>query len=54
MGRTCNTHGREAKCMYKILVEKLKGIDHSEDLGIDGKIIYLNEIIWGVYCIQVA
>jgi len=24
---------------YKILIGKLKGKDHSEDLGIDGKII---------------
>jgi hypothetical protein len=28
----------EMRNAYKILVRKLKGRDHSEDLGIDGKI----------------
>jgi hypothetical protein len=33
-----STHERNEKCIH-ILVGKLKGGDHLEDLGIDGKII---------------
>jgi hypothetical protein len=32
-------HMGELRSAYKILVENLKGRDHSEDLGIDGRII---------------
>jgi len=38
MERTRSTHGRDEN-IYKILVGKLKGRDHSEDLGVDGKIL---------------
>jgi hypothetical protein len=37
MGGACSTH-RELRNAYK-MVENLKRIDHSEDLGVDGKII---------------
>jgi hypothetical protein len=36
MGRTCETHGRDK---YNISVGKLKGREHWEELGVDGKII---------------
>jgi hypothetical protein len=37
MGRVYSAHGTDEK--YKKLLESLKGKDHSEDLGIDGRII---------------
>jgi hypothetical protein len=37
MGGACGT--RETRNSYKILSEKLKGREHSEDLSIDGQII---------------
>jgi hypothetical protein len=37
MGGTSRTHGRDEK--YNIWSEILKGRDHSEDLGTDGKIM---------------
>jgi hypothetical protein len=44
MGMACGKYGgggggREKKDVYKVLVEKSKGKRHSEDLGIDGKIM---------------
>jgi hypothetical protein len=36
MGGACSTHVRNA---YNVLVESLKGRVHSEDLGVDGRII---------------
>jgi hypothetical protein len=33
-GGACNTHGRDKKC---IQTENLKGRDHLEELGIDGR-----------------
>jgi hypothetical protein len=44
MGGACNTHGRDKKCTQNLL-GKLKGGDHSEDIGVDGKII-LEWILW--------
>jgi hypothetical protein len=35
MGGACSKHENA----YNILVEKLEGRDHLEDLGVDGKII---------------
>jgi hypothetical protein len=45
--RTCSTHGRYESA-YNILVEKMKGRGHSEELGVDGRII-LEQILgkWG-------
>jgi hypothetical protein len=37
MGRACSTHGREEKC--NIFLVKLKGRDHSEAVGVEGRII---------------
>jgi len=37
MGETCSTHGREKHTIF--LLENLKGRDHLEDAGADGKII---------------
>jgi hypothetical protein len=45
MGRACIMHGRDEKIHTKFWLEKLKGKDHLEDLGIDGKIIL--ELILG-------
>jgi hypothetical protein len=43
---TCSTHGRGDKNSYKIFIGKLEGkLDHSEELGVDGKIIL--ECIFG-------
>jgi hypothetical protein len=28
--------------------ENLKGRDHSKDIGVDGKILYLREMVWEV------
>jgi hypothetical protein len=38
MGAACSTHGIDEKCT-KLWSEDLKGRDHSEDLGVDRKII---------------
>jgi hypothetical protein len=38
MGGTCSTHG-EMRNSYNFFSENLTGIDHVEDLGIDGRII---------------
>jgi hypothetical protein len=38
MGVAYSKCGRDGKCI-KILSENLKGIDHLEDLDLDGKII---------------
>jgi hypothetical protein len=56
MGRACSTYGRNKKPIT-FLLKNLKGRDHSEDLGRDGKIILewilgkqggkgWNEFIW--------
>jgi len=45
MGGACNTHERFEKWIKKFWSENLKGRNHSEDLGIDGKII-LERILW--------
>jgi len=37
MGGTCNTYGTEVHTVFWL--EKPKGRDHSEDLGVDWKII---------------
>jgi hypothetical protein len=47
MGRIYSMHGREEKCM-RSWSEILKGGDHSEDLGVDEKI--LQEWILGKQC----
>jgi hypothetical protein len=40
MGKTCSTYGREEKCMLSFGERgNLKETDHSEDLGVDGKLI---------------
>jgi hypothetical protein len=38
MGRVCSRNGRDENA-YKIWVGNLKGKDHSEELGVDGKIV---------------
>jgi hypothetical protein len=40
MGGACSTHGRD-EMHIKFQSENLKGRDHSEDLGVDGKILEL-------------
>jgi hypothetical protein len=35
----CNMHGRDKKCMQHFDHKNLKGRDHMEDLGINGRII---------------
>jgi hypothetical protein len=48
MGGTCDTHGTDEN--IKFCSENLKERDHSNDLGIDGRIILeliLGEIGWG-------
>jgi hypothetical protein len=44
MGGTYSTRGRDEKCI-QILVGKSEVGDHSEDLGVDGRII-LEWILW--------
>jgi hypothetical protein len=39
MGGACSTNGRDEKCVQKFWSENLKGRDHLEDLGVDGRII---------------
>jgi hypothetical protein len=41
MVRACSTHGTDEKCIQH-LVENLKGWNHLEDPGVDGKVI-----LWG-------
>jgi hypothetical protein len=51
---TCSMCGRDEKCIQYFWLEKLKGRDHSEDLGIDGKIVlewFLGKWCEGVDCI---
>jgi len=38
MGGACNTNGRHEKCTQNNGRKNLKGTDHSEDLGVAGKI----------------
>jgi hypothetical protein len=38
MGRICSTRGRD-ECVKKFWFEKLKGRDHSEGRGVDGRVI---------------
>jgi hypothetical protein len=39
MGGTCSTHERGKKKHIKFWLKNLKGRDHSDDLGVDGKIL---------------
>jgi hypothetical protein len=39
MGRICSTRGSYEKLIRKFWSENLKGRDHLEDLGVDGRII---------------
>jgi hypothetical protein len=32
-------HGRDEKCVHYFWLESVKGRDHSEELGVDGKIL---------------
>jgi hypothetical protein len=38
MGGACGTHAAHEKCI-KFLFERLKGRDHSKELGVNGRII---------------
>jgi len=38
MGGTCSTYG-EKTGVHRVLVERLEGRDHLEDLGVNGRII---------------
>jgi len=40
MGGGCSTRGRDEKYIYIILVGKHDGKNHSEDLGVDAKVIF--------------
>jgi hypothetical protein len=44
MGGACSTRG-EMRNSYSILTGNLKGIDHSEHLGVQGKIIIIKYIL---------
>jgi len=39
MRRACDKHGKYEKCIQIFLSEYLKGREHAEDVGVDGKII---------------
>jgi len=39
MGGACSTTGRDDKTRSKCWSENMNGRDHSEDLGVEGKII---------------
>jgi hypothetical protein len=39
MGGAYSTNGGDDKCVKILVLERLNGGDHSEDLGVDGKII---------------
>jgi hypothetical protein len=39
MGGACSTHRRDENCIQNFLSGNLKGRDHSEDLGVDERII---------------
>jgi hypothetical protein len=45
MGEACSTHWTDGKCVKYFGHKNLKGRDHSEDLGVDGRIIL--ELILG-------
>jgi hypothetical protein len=38
MGGACSAHG-ETRNAHRILLQSVKGRDHSKDLGVDGRII---------------
>jgi hypothetical protein len=47
MGKVCSTPGRDEKCMC--YSHNLKGRDHSEYIGLDGRIIlksYLKNVVF--------
>jgi hypothetical protein len=50
MGKACSTHRRDEKCI-KLWLGNLKGTDHSEDLGVDRRIIL--ELILGKLDVRV-
>jgi hypothetical protein len=39
MGGTCNTHGRDVKCVQSFGPKHLKGRGHLEDLRVRGRMI---------------
>jgi hypothetical protein len=39
MGGACSTHEADEKYITKFWLECLKGIDHSQDLGVDVKLL---------------
>jgi hypothetical protein len=39
MGRVYSTHGRDEKCVKNFNCKNLNGKDHSEDLGVDERLI---------------
>jgi hypothetical protein len=39
MGGACSTHGRDEKCVYNFDRKNVNGRNHSEDLGINGKVL---------------
>jgi hypothetical protein len=48
MGGVCSTHGRDEVCIQKFWMQYLMGRDHSEDKGVNEKIIL--EFILGKMC----
>jgi len=49
MGCACCTYGGEGEVHMEFLCEKRSGIDHWEDLGVDGSIL-LNWIVKKLNC----
>jgi len=39
MGRACDIHWRGEKCIQYFGWNTIKGRDHSEDIGVDGRIM---------------
>jgi hypothetical protein len=52
MYRTCSTHGGNEKWVHNAKLESLKGRDHPEDLGVDGRITLkynLGKLVWWLW-----
>jgi hypothetical protein len=57
MDRMCSTHEGDEKFVPKNWSENMKGRDHSEDVGVDGRVILerISKIGWEcINCIHLA
>ena len=44
MGTACGMYGRDSRGRYRALWGYLRGRDHLEDLGVDGRVMNLRDV----------